>query len=102
MTEFTKGEWVVDGAGDVIIKSSGGGVGYPARSGTIASLNDGEYIENTNEHDMYKMLDDLVRLGEALLSSDEITDEEDLATIHSNFNDKAIEAEVLLKRARGE
>ncbi len=51
--KITKGEWVVDNAGDVIIKGSDGGVSFPARDGTIASINDGEYIENDNEHDAH-------------------------------------------------
>ena len=47
--KFTKGEWIVDNSGDVIIKGSGGYVGCPAHNGAIASLTDGEYIENNNK-----------------------------------------------------
>jgi hypothetical protein len=50
---FTKGEWVVNDSGDVIVKGSDGRVGYPPRPGTICSLCDGEYIENSNEYDAY-------------------------------------------------
>ena len=53
--KFTEGEWVVDENGDVIIKGSKGMVGFPATEGTIASLNDGEYIENNIKHDAHLM-----------------------------------------------
>lgn len=52
--------------------------------------------------DMYKMIDELIKLGTELLNVDEITDEEDAATVHSNFNDKIIKALHQLKIARGE
>lgn len=45
----TGGEWEVDQHGSaVLIAGSGGYVGYPSRTGAVASLDDGEYIENVN------------------------------------------------------
>lgn len=53
-TKWTPGPWVVgDCAMAVIVEGSGGRVGYPAKSGTIASICDGEYIENTNKYDAH-------------------------------------------------
>lgn len=43
----TPGKWETDG-GDVGLAGTDWGVGYPTSIGTIASLNDGEYIANYN------------------------------------------------------
>lgn len=94
-TKFTKGEWIVDGAGDVIIKGSDGGVGFPARDGTIASLNDGEYIENTNEFDAHLIAaaPDMYAMLEGMY--------ETLCLIGDD-GEEANEIDGLLKKARGE
>jgi len=47
------------------------------------------------------MIKELIITGTELLSLDGY-DEEDEATIHSNFNDKVLAAEKLLSIARGE
>ena len=49
---------------------------------------------------MYEMLEDLIKLGTELLNVEDVECEEDAATIHSNFNDKIIQAALQLKKAR--
>ena len=55
MKAYTEGEWIYhDYSNSVIIKDSGSrGAGYPPEEGTIASLNDDEYICNYNKYDGY-------------------------------------------------
>lgn len=48
LSKATEGEWESGNYGDVGVVGTDWGVGYPKRRGTIASLNDGEYIENEN------------------------------------------------------
>jgi len=92
-TKFTKGDWVVDNAGDVIIKGSGGYVGYPSHDGAIASLNDGEYIENHNSHDAH-----LIASAPAMYKALEALSKS--AVFRDNHN--AMHIDELLKTARGE
>lgn len=70
MTEkkWTKGNWVVDKNGNVIVEGSSGGVGYPPSDGTIASLYDGEYIENDNADNDAHLIAAAPDLAEALES----------------------------------
>lgn len=106
MAEFTKGEWVVDNAGDVIVRGSGGYVGHPSRKGTIASLNDGEYIENNNSHDahliatapdMYKEIENDLKNLKFRLENDALTECE-----RWDIPNEIKEKEKLLSKARGE
>lgn len=74
----------------------------------LASINVDDDEDIANAHliasapDMYKMINELIKQGTDLLSIDEITDEEDAATVHSNFNDQIINAEKLISKSRGE
>lgn len=86
--KFTKGEWVVDDAGDIIVKGSKGRVISPVREGTIASFNDGEYIENTNKHDAYLMVQSKNMYNF-------------ISSLQLSVVDK-VKAEALLAKARGE
>lgn len=100
MTErkWTPGEWVSVNGHCVIVKNSGGGIGYPSVPGTIASLNDGEYIENTNAADAH-LIAAAPDLYEAL---DEMTQFVDRVVKYVDadmFIDKATDA---LSKARGE
>ena len=115
--KFTKGKWVVDNSGSaVIIKDSGGYVGYPSHKGAIASLDDGEYIENGNKHDahliaaapdMYAMIKELAH--ELNIAIDECNEYRAKGINSSTENepdyiDKQTvhEAQLLLAKARGE
>jgi hypothetical protein len=96
----TKGEWkvnllFVESAGRMIADC--GISNYGGQEEEEANVN---LIAQSKK--MYAMLEELIRLGTGLLSVDEITDEEDAATVHSNFNDQVIIAEVLLAKCRGE
>lgn len=99
MEKFTRGEWVVDEYGDVIIKGSGGRVGHPTKDGVIASLDYGEYIENCNDFDAYLIA--AAPKMYALLN--EITEE---VNDYENSINKPVSwaerAELLLAEARGE
>lgn len=50
MENATKGKWY-DHGGSVSTNPKYGGVGYPLSDYAICSLDDGEYILNTNKHD---------------------------------------------------
>lgn len=103
--KITKGEWIVDNAGDVIIKGSDAGVSFPARDGTIASINDGEYIENINKHDahliaaaplMYREIEEDIDFLECLIIDAETSGEKRSLQHKQNLKIG------LLAKARGE
>ena len=123
-TKFTKGEWTVklypDGAGVMVngfsfigVENIGIDLDYEDKGFSHWADDDSLVIEVplneqfANAHliasapDMYKLIEDLISSGTELLFLDEAIDEEDAATIHSNFNDKVLIAEKLLTIARG-
>ena len=102
-TKFTKGEWHVDNAGDVVIKGSGGYVGYPSHDGAIASLDDGEYIENDNKYDAHLIAaaPDMYAMVNEVLSMQKQWHGHGMET-HMKLAVLAKKMELLLSKARGE
>ena len=97
-TKFTPGKWVSKDGMSVIVEGSGAYVGYPPKQGAIASLFDGEYIENANRADahliaaapeLYEALWNMVALAEPYMR-DEVQEI------------GLLEARAALAKARGE
>jgi hypothetical protein len=105
-TKFTEGPWVKDKRGESLIGSNGKSVIIYDCGLSGGSVKTPEYVANSHlisaAPAMYKIIESLLSLGEELLSIDEQEDAEDAATVHSNFNDKILEAAALLVKARGE
>ena len=105
MKAYTEGEWIYhDYSNSVIIKDSGSrGAGYPPEEGTIASLNDDEYICNYNKYDGYLIAaaPDLFEALEELLRVFEIYEDGCFDGIPEG-DAPFIAARSALKKARGE
>ena len=99
MKAYTEGEWIYhDYSNSVIIKDSGSrGAGYPPEEGTIASLNDDEYICNYNKYDGY-LIAAAPDLYEAL--EDALQELETMSYSHYERLERKIRA--ALAKARGE
>ncbi len=113
MANFTKGEWSQSHRKDKKTGMYSTEV-YDSRGQTICTLawhtEPGSTRTDRPENaaliaaapDMYKMLEKLIISGTELLNIEDVSSEEDAATIHSNFNDDLIESLRHLKKARGE
>ncbi len=104
MANFTKGEWSIEHYDTF--------TGIHSKGVVIADVNTagcvplGEELANAAliaaAPDMYAMLEKLITSGTELLNIEEVSSEEDAATIHANFNDDLLESLRRLKKARGE
>ncbi len=105
MEDFTKGEWKAntDYATFININTDSACIASVDVEGSVYSEE-----ELANAHliaeapAMYAMLEKLITSGTELLNIEDVSSEEDAATIHANFNDDLLESLRHLKKARGE